>query len=180
MVAGRTVPSLAAAIETAVARRAGVHPEAGASHDRAAYFNINSRTSWLGQVSEAATALAGTRVPKQLSESVGVSKISTEPSAAVTSISLSVRNDLSFNPADHLHSRSKPFEAGDIHRTRDHTGGGVAYCPHINRTASYRYPDKGRHNRSRFITGHLKSGDGNNTRTDECQIDRSVMARDLR
>src|SRR4029077_4261012 len=72
-----------------------------ASHDRA-------RTFWLGQVSEAATALAGTRVPKQLSESVGVSKISTEPSAAVTSISLSVRNDHSFNPADHLtHVRSR-------------------------------------------------------------------------
>ena len=73
-----------------------------ASHDRAAYFNTDSRTFWLGQVSEAATALAGTRVPKQLIESVGVSKISTEPSAAVTSISLSVRNDHSFNPADHL------------------------------------------------------------------------------
>src|SRR4051794_18780133 len=72
-----------------------------ASHDRA-------RTFWLGQVSEAATALAGTRVPKQLSESVGVSKISTEPSAAVTSISLSVQNDLAFNPADHLtHVRSR-------------------------------------------------------------------------
>ena len=79
-----------------------------ASHDRAAYFNTEPRALWLGQVSEAATALAGTRVPKQLSESVGVSKISTEPSAAVTSISLSVRNDLSFNPADHLiHVRSR-------------------------------------------------------------------------
>jgi len=73
-----------------------------ASHDRAAYFNTDSGAFWLGQVSEAATALAGTRVPKQLSESIGVSKISTEPSAAVTSISLSVRNDQSFNPADHL------------------------------------------------------------------------------
>ena len=97
------VPSLAAAIETAVARHAGVHPEAGAS-DRAAYFNIESRALWLGQVSEAATALAGTRVPELLIESVGVSKISTEPS----SISLSVRNDDSFNPADHIatHVRS--------------------------------------------------------------------------
>ena len=37
-----------------------------ASHDRAAYFNTDSRTFWLGQVSEAATALAGTRVPKRL------------------------------------------------------------------------------------------------------------------
>ena len=101
------VPSLAAAIETAVARHAGVHPEAGASN-RAAYFNIESRALWLGQVSEAATALAGTRVPELLIESVGVSKISTEPSAAVNSISLSVRNDDSFNPADHLatHVRS--------------------------------------------------------------------------
>ena len=108
MVAGRTVPSLAAAIETAVARRAGVHPEAGAS-DRAAYFNIESRAPWLGQVSEAATALAGTRVPELPIESVGASKISTEPSAAVNSTSLSVRNDDSFNPADHLaiHVRSR-------------------------------------------------------------------------
>ena len=79
-----------------------------ASHDRAAYFNTNSRAFWLGQVSEAATALAGTRVPKQLIENVGVSEISTEPSAAVTSISLSARNDHSFNPADHLtHVRSR-------------------------------------------------------------------------
>ena len=81
-----------------------------ASHDRAAYFDTDSRTFWLGQVSEAATALTGTRVPKQFIESVGVSKISTEPRAAVTSISLSVRNDHSFNPADHLthvQSRSK-------------------------------------------------------------------------
>ena len=102
------VPSLAAAIETAVAGHAGVHLEAGAS-DRAAYFNIESRALWLGQVSEAATALAGTRVPKSLIESVGVSKISTEPSAAVNSTSLSVRNDDSFNPADHLatHVRSR-------------------------------------------------------------------------
>ena len=102
------VPSLAAAIETAVARHAGVHLEAGAS-DRAAYFNIESRALWLGQVSEAATALAGTRVPELLIESVGVSKISTEPSAAVNSTSLSVRNDNSFNPADHLatHVRSR-------------------------------------------------------------------------
>jgi len=101
------VPSLAAAIETAVARNAGVHLEAGAS-DRAAYFNIESRALWLGQVSEAATALADTGVPELLIESVGVSKISTEPSAAVNSISLSVRNDDSFNPADHLatHVRS--------------------------------------------------------------------------
>ena len=101
------VPSLAAAIETAVARHAGVHPEACAS-DRAAYFNIESRALWLGQVSEAATALADTGVPELLIESVAVSKISTEPSAAVNSISLSVRNDDSFNPADHLatHVRS--------------------------------------------------------------------------
>jgi len=101
------VPSLAAAIETAVARHAGVHPEAGAS-DRAAYFNIESRALWLGQVSEAATALADTRVPELLIESVAASKISTEPGAAVNSISLSVRNDDSFNPADHLatHVRS--------------------------------------------------------------------------
>ena len=91
--------------------RVGREPRGGDNgrlDDRAAYFNIKSRAFWLGQVSEAATALAGTRVPEQLIESVGVSKISTEPSAAVNSISLSVRNDDSFNPADHLatHVRS--------------------------------------------------------------------------
>ena len=130
------VPSLAAAIETAVARHAGVHPEAGAS-DRAAYFNIESRALWLGQVSEAATALAGTRVPELLIESVGVSKISTEPSAAVNSISLSVRNDDLFNPADHLatHVRSSS-KLATFTRTRNHIGGGGDYCPHIQRTAS--------------------------------------------
>ena len=48
-------------------------------------------------------------MPELPIESVGVSKISTEPSAAVNSISLSVRNDDSFNPADHLatHVRSR-------------------------------------------------------------------------
>jgi ribosome modulation factor len=56
------LPSLAEAIETAVARHADVHREAGASHDRAAYYNTEPRALWLGQVSEAATALAGTRV----------------------------------------------------------------------------------------------------------------------
>ncbi len=43
-----------------------------ASHDRAAYSNTDSGAFWLGQVSEAAAALAGTRVPKQFIESVGV------------------------------------------------------------------------------------------------------------
>ncbi|MFZ1003594.1 MAG: hypothetical protein WAN68_16535, partial [Pseudolabrys sp.] len=31
---------------------------------------------------------------------------------------------------------SKQFEAGDIHPTRNHIGGGGDYCPHIQRTAS--------------------------------------------
>jgi hypothetical protein len=43
-----------------------------ASDDRAAYSNTDSGAFWLGQVSEAAAALAGTRVPKQFIESVGV------------------------------------------------------------------------------------------------------------
>ena len=83
-----------------------------ASHNRAAYDNTGARVFWLGQVSEAATALAGTRVPRKVSDSGGVPQISGEAFAAVTSGSLSVRRDDSFYPdiplaRSHLQRNSK-------------------------------------------------------------------------
>ena len=69
-----------------------------ASHRRAANINTDVRVFWLGQVSAAATALAGTQVPRELSDSDGVTKISGRAIAAVTSTSLSRRDD-SFYPS---------------------------------------------------------------------------------
>jgi hypothetical protein len=69
-----------------------------ASHTRAANVSTDVRVFWLGQVSAAATALAGTQVPRELSDSDGVTKISGRAIAAVTSTSLSRRDD-SFYPS---------------------------------------------------------------------------------
>jgi hypothetical protein len=71
--------------------------------------SIGGRALWLGQVSEAATALAGTR---GLSNIPAVSEISTERIAATKSIVLSVRREDSLNAAvrlakSHVRSRSK-------------------------------------------------------------------------
>jgi hypothetical protein len=71
--------------------------------------SIGGRAFWLGHVSEAATALAGTRV---LSNVPVVSEISTEPIAATKSIVLPVRREETFYPAvrlatSHVRSRSK-------------------------------------------------------------------------
>ena len=66
------------------------------------------RDFWLGQVSEAANALAGTRV---LSNTPAATKISTEPLEPTKSISPPVRPDDSLNPAVDLaksHVRSSP------------------------------------------------------------------------
>jgi hypothetical protein len=62
--------------------------------------SIGNRAFWLGHVSEAATALAGTRV---LSNIPVVSEISTEPIAATKSIVLPVRRE----EKSHVRSRSK-------------------------------------------------------------------------
>jgi hypothetical protein len=70
-----------------------------ASHTRAANVNTDVRVFWLGQVSAAATALAGTQVPRELSDSDGITKISGRAIAAVTSTSLSIRRDDSFYPS---------------------------------------------------------------------------------
>ena len=69
-----------------------------ASHRRAANINTDVRVFWLGQVSAAATALAGTQVPRELSDS-DVTTISGRAIAAVTSTSLSIRRDDSFYPS---------------------------------------------------------------------------------
>jgi hypothetical protein len=66
------------------------------------------RDFWLGHVSEAANALAGTRV---LSNTPAATKVSTEPIEPTKSISPSARPDDSFNPAVHLaksHVRTSP------------------------------------------------------------------------
>jgi hypothetical protein len=50
-----------------------------ASHDHRDYPNTDVRVFWLAQVSEAATAFAGTRVPDQFKKSTATSKVSFEP-----------------------------------------------------------------------------------------------------
>jgi hypothetical protein len=77
-----------------------------ASHNRAAYDNTGAQVFWLGQVSDAATALAGTGVPRKISDGGGIPKISGEAFAAVTSSSLSVLRDDSFYPDIPLAPRS--------------------------------------------------------------------------
>jgi hypothetical protein len=66
------------------------------------------RDFWLGQVSEAANAFAGTRV---VINDPAATKVSTEPDEPTKSISPSVRPDDSFDPAVHVatsHVRSSP------------------------------------------------------------------------
>ena len=70
-----------------------------ASHTRAANVSTDVRVFWLGQVSAAATAFAGTQVPRELSDNDGVTTISGRAIAAVTSTSLSIRRDDSFYPS---------------------------------------------------------------------------------
>lgn len=66
-----------------------------ASHDRRNYPNIDARSVWLAQVSEAATALAGTRVPDQFGGSA--------PNVSFEAVDakikpISIGRDDSFNP----------------------------------------------------------------------------------
>jgi hypothetical protein len=65
-----------------------------ASHERRDCPNIDARSLWLAQVSEAATALAGTRVPEQFSASAP----NVEPVLDANIKPISVRRDDSFNP----------------------------------------------------------------------------------
>jgi hypothetical protein len=66
-----------------------------ASHDRRDYPNIDARSLWLAQVSEAATALAGTRVPDQFSGSTP--NASFEPALEAKIKPISVGRDDLFN-----------------------------------------------------------------------------------
>ena len=73
--------------------------------------SVGGRVLWLGQVSKAATMLAGTRVPKEFENIPAVSERSTAPIAIARPIVLSVRREDSFNPAvrptkSHLRSNS--------------------------------------------------------------------------
>ena len=69
-----------------------------ASHDGRDYPNVDARVFWLAQVSEAATAFAGTQVPDQLNANTATSKVSFEPVLDAKIKPLSVRRDDSFNP----------------------------------------------------------------------------------
>jgi hypothetical protein len=67
-----------------------------ASHERRDCPNIDARSLWLAQVSEAATALAGTRVPDQFSGSAP--NVSFEPVLDAKIKPISVGRGDSFNP----------------------------------------------------------------------------------
>jgi hypothetical protein len=68
------------------------------SYNRTPDDNADVRVFWLGEVSAAATALAGTKVPRELSDSEGVTKSSGPVISAVRSTSLSIGRDDSFYP----------------------------------------------------------------------------------
>src|SRR5213078_259344 len=68
-----------------------------ASRDRPYAPNIDAQVFWLGQVSEAATALTGTRVPSQL-DRTETSKLSAEPVVNPKFRSLCAWLDDSFDP----------------------------------------------------------------------------------
>jgi hypothetical protein len=69
-----------------------------ASHDGRDYPNIDGRVSWLAQVSDAATALAGTRVPEQFNGITETPKVGVEPVVKIKLRPLSARRDDSCNP----------------------------------------------------------------------------------
>jgi hypothetical protein len=88
-----------------------------ASHDRPGHPNIDARVFLLGQVSDAAAALAGTRVPEQLNGTTATTRISFEPAADAKFKSLSARPDDSFNPdiprvTSHIRSSLKFAKVG--------------------------------------------------------------------
>jgi hypothetical protein len=68
------------------------------SPDGAAYINTSERVFRLGQVSEAAAALAGTPVPHQLNANTAVSKVLLEPAPEAKIKPISVHRDDSFQP----------------------------------------------------------------------------------
>jgi hypothetical protein len=88
-----------------------------ASYDRGGCPNIDARSLWLAQVSEAATALAGTRVPDQFIGSPP--NVSCKPVLDGKSGSLSVRRHDSLNPnvplvSSPIHSNSGFAKVGGL------------------------------------------------------------------
>jgi hypothetical protein len=69
-----------------------------ASQDRSNDPNIGERVLWLAQVSAAATALAGTRVPDQFNGTTETSKVAVEPVTEAKLKSLTAQRDDSSNP----------------------------------------------------------------------------------
>jgi hypothetical protein len=70
----------------------------GAPTDRPDDPNIGARAVWLGQVSEAASALAAAQVPEQLSGSARLSKISVGSSNVGSSITVTPVRDVLLDP----------------------------------------------------------------------------------
>jgi hypothetical protein len=70
----------------------------GAPTDRPDDPNIGARAVWLGQVSEAASALAAAQVPEQLSGSARLSKISVGSSNVGSSITVTPARDVLLDP----------------------------------------------------------------------------------
>jgi hypothetical protein len=87
-----------------------------ASHERRDCPNIDARSVWLAQVSEAATALAGTRVPDQFGGSAP--NISFEPVLDAKIKPISVGRDDSFNPnvpvSPHVRSNLRFAKVGGL------------------------------------------------------------------
>jgi hypothetical protein len=90
-----------------------------ASPNSAAYINTRDRVFWLGEVSEAAAALAGAQVPDQFDGNTATSKVSFEPVLDAKIKPLSVRCDDSFNPNvppvfSHVRSNLRFAKAGGL------------------------------------------------------------------
>jgi hypothetical protein len=107
-----------------------------ASHDRRDYPNIEARVFWLAQVSEAATAFAGSPVPDQFNASTATSKVSFEPVLDTKITSLSVRRDDSLNPnvplvSSHVRTNLRFAKVGGLLMIFALTAGVVAGQPMV-------------------------------------------------
>jgi hypothetical protein len=107
-----------------------------ASQDPRDYPNIDARVFWLAQVSETATALAGTQVPDQFNASTETSKVSFEPVVEAKFSSLSARRDDSFDPnvslvSSHVRSNLRRIKVGGVLMILTLTAGLVAGQPTV-------------------------------------------------
>jgi hypothetical protein len=90
-----------------------------ASPNSAAYINNTDRVFWLGEVSEAAAALAGAPVPDKFDGNTATSKVSFEPVLDAKIKPLSVRRDDFFNPnvplvSSHIGSNLRLAKVGGL------------------------------------------------------------------